>query len=201
MPADPCHTTVHTGPYTAVRSVTLALIDQRRKAERAEVRLGEPHGEGPGPREVPRTVSAVRGIGGCARTDSQGDQSRSATAPCFPLPPPSRPKPPSHPAGEGYQHRRRLAEAKVVAPAHHIASQLFPCGLKADTFGPSRDFPIRCLKRSKALGAMTRLTSEPRLKLNPRNFRSCGRATALFASFTLSLSLCMMNSVTLFITR
>jgi hypothetical protein len=28
---------------------------------------------------------------------------------------------------------------------------------------------------------MTRLTSGPAVKLNPRNFRSCGRATALFA--------------------
>jgi hypothetical protein len=34
-----------------------------------------------------------------------------------------------------------------------------------------------------------RLTSGPALKLNPRNFRSCGCATALFDSFTLSLSL------------
>src|SRR5215831_13354456 len=45
---------------------------------------------------------------------------------------------------------------------------------------------IRCLNRSKALGAIRRLTSGPTVKLNPRNFRSCGRATALFASFTLS---------------
>ena len=43
---------------------------------------------------------------------------------------------------------------------------------------------IRRLNRSSAFGAMTRLTSGPALKLNPRNFRSCGRATALFASFT-----------------
>ncbi len=41
----------------------------------------------------------------------------------------------------------------------------------------------------------------PALKLNPRNFRSCGCATALFASFTLSLSFCVMNRVTLSITR
>src|ERR1039458_10477350 len=45
---------------------------------------------------------------------------------------------------------------------------------------------IRCLNRSKAFGAMARLTSGPAVKLNPRNFRSCGRATALFASFTRS---------------
>ena len=44
---------------------------------------------------------------------------------------------------------------------------------------------IRCLNRSKTFGAITRLTSGPAVKLNPRNFRSCGRATALFASFTL----------------
>jgi hypothetical protein len=47
---------------------------------------------------------------------------------------------------------------------------------------------------------MTRLTSGTAVKLNPRNFRSCGRATALFASFTLSLII-VMNRVTLSITR
>ena len=39
------------------------------------------------------------------------------------------------------------------------------------------------------------------MKLNPRNFRSCGRATALFASFTLGLSFCVMNCVMPSITR
>src|ERR1700730_16541499 len=33
---------------------------------------------------------------------------------------------------------------------------------------------IRCLNRSKAFGGMARLTSGPAVKLNPRNFRSCG---------------------------
>jgi hypothetical protein len=42
---------------------------------------------------------------------------------------------------------------------------------------------------------------EGRSVLNPRNFRSCGRATALFASFTLSLSFCVMKRVMLSITR
>src|SRR5438105_8722149 len=45
------------------------------------------------------------------------------------------------------------------------------------------------LNRSTAFGAITRLTSGPAVKLNPRNFRSCGRATALFASFYLELEL------------
>jgi hypothetical protein len=60
---------------------------------------------------------------------------------------------------------------------------------------------IRRLNRSKACDAITRWTFGPVVKLNPRNFRSCGRATALFASFTLSLSLCVMNRVMLAITR
>ncbi len=60
---------------------------------------------------------------------------------------------------------------------------------------------IRCLNWFKALGAIIRLTSGPAVKLNPRNFRCDGRATALFASFTLSLSVCVMNRVTLSITR
>jgi hypothetical protein len=60
---------------------------------------------------------------------------------------------------------------------------------------------IRCLNRFKAFGAIARLTSGPAVKLNPRSFRSSGRATALFASFTLSLSFYVVNRVTLSITR
>ncbi len=60
---------------------------------------------------------------------------------------------------------------------------------------------MRILKRSRAFGAMTRLPSGLLVKLNPRSFRSCGRATALFALFTLSLNFCVMNRVVLAITR
>src|SRR5260370_10592187 len=59
---------------------------------------------------------------------------------------------------------------------------------------------IRCLNRSSDFGAIVRLMSGPAVKLNPRNFRSCGRATALFASFTLSLSFCVMKREMLSIT-
>jgi len=48
---------------------------------------------------------------------------------------------------------------------------------------------------------MRRFGSFPEVKLKPRNFRACGRATALFASFTLSLSRRSMKPVTLRITR
>jgi hypothetical protein len=37
---------------------------------------------------------------------------------------------------------------------------------------------IRCLKRSRDFGAIVRLMPGPAVKLNPRNFRSCGRAFA-----------------------
>ena len=40
------------------------------------------------------------------------------------------------------------------------------------------------MNRSNDFGAIVRLMSGPAVKLNPRNFRSCGRATAHFASFT-----------------
>src|SRR6266404_6172579 len=42
--ARPSHTTVRTGPYTAVREVTLTRIDQGRETERFEVGIGESHG-------------------------------------------------------------------------------------------------------------------------------------------------------------
>jgi hypothetical protein len=60
---------------------------------------------------------------------------------------------------------------------------------------------IRRLNRSSNFGAIVRLMSGSTVKLNPRNFRSCGRATALLASFTLSLSFCVMKREMLSITR
>lgn len=48
--ADPCHTTLRTGPYTAVREVTLLLVNQRTKAKRFEVVIGKPHRKGFGDR-------------------------------------------------------------------------------------------------------------------------------------------------------
>src|SRR5258708_1459492 len=57
------------------------------------------------------------------------------------------------------------------------------------------------LQRRRAFGAMRRLGSLLRLKLNPKNFRSSGRATALFASFTLSFSRRVRKRVTFVITR
>ena len=59
----------------------------------------------------------------------------------------------------------------------------------------------RSLNRSTAFGAIRRFGCLRFVKLKPRNFRSHGRATALFCSFTLSLSFVVMNRVMLSITR
>ena len=58
-----------------------------------------------------------------------------------------------------------------------------------------------CLQRNTAFAAMRRLGSLLRLKLKPRNFRSSGRATLLFASFTLSFSRRVRKRMTFVITR
>src|ERR1035441_10777292 len=47
---------------------------------------------------------------------------------------------------------------------------------------------IRSLNRRTAFGAIRRFGSRLLVKLKPRNFRSHGRATALFCWFTWSLS-------------
>jgi hypothetical protein len=60
---------------------------------------------------------------------------------------------------------------------------------------------IRSLNRFTAFGAIRRLGMPALVKLNPRNFLSHGRATALFCWFTLSLSFAVMNRVRLSITR
>src|SRR5262245_44692703 len=133
--------------------------------------------------------------------DPQCDQCRSPTTWCFPLAPESGPQSQADPARESNQHLVCFAEAEIAAPAPHIWDQFFHCRLDADALGPSRDLRIRCLNRSRDFGAIMRLMSGPAVKLNPRNFRSCGRATALLASFTLSLSVCVMKREMLSITR
>ena len=60
---------------------------------------------------------------------------------------------------------------------------------------------IFCLQRNRTFGAMRRFGSWLLLKLNPKNFRSTGRATALLASLTLSFNRRVRQRVTFVITR
>jgi hypothetical protein len=57
------------------------------------------------------------------------------------------------------------------------------------------------LNRTRAFGAIRRFGSRCEVNVIPKNFRSHGRATALFDSFTFSFSLVVMNRVMLAITR
>ena len=184
---------MRTGPYTAVREVALTRLEQGWEPERFEVCIGEPGGEGSASGEIPRTPAATGRVTCCPRRNSQCDECRSPTPWSFPLAPEGGPQSQPDPASEGNQFLGRFAEAKIAAPATHIRGQLFHCRLDANALGPSRDLSIRCLNRSSDFGAIVRLMSGPAVKLKPRNFRSCGRATALFASFTLSLSFCVMK--------
>src|ERR1700730_2116968 len=80
------HTTVRTGPYTAVREVALTRFDQGRQAERFEVGSGKADGEGFAPGETPRATAAAGRVAPFP-CDSQRDQRRTAATWCFPLTP------------------------------------------------------------------------------------------------------------------
>jgi len=86
----PSHTTVRTGPYTAVREVTLTPFDQGQESERFEVGIGECNREGFAPCDVPGATAASGRIEQFPR-DSQCDQGRTTATWCFPLTPQSGP--------------------------------------------------------------------------------------------------------------
>ena len=159
--------------------------------------VGESYREGFAPGEMPGATAASGRIAQFPQ-DSQCDQCRSPTTGCFPLAPESGPQSQADPARESNQHLGCFAEAEIAAPAPHIWDQFFHCRLDADALGPSRDPPDSLLEPFSDFRAIVRLMSGPAVKLNPRNFRSCGRATALFASFTLSLIFCVMKRVKFF---
>src|SRR5438067_3145323 len=100
LPADPCHTTVRTGPYTAVRGVALALIGQRRKTERAEVGIGQAEMQGLVLTGGPRTAEAGRRITGQRRSHAKCNQSRPASARGSPLPPQGAAESTPNPTGQ-----------------------------------------------------------------------------------------------------
>src|SRR5436190_8882129 len=155
-----------TPPCVRVRTrrfelVTLTAIDQRRKSERFEVSIGKPHREGFGPSEVPRAASATSCVASQARTNSQFQQCRAATARCFPLLPQSCTQSQPDPTGQVNQHLGRFTETEMAAPAPEIGSQFRDCRFHADAFGPSRGSPDSVLKplqsfrRNRALNLWT----------------------------------------------
>src|ERR1700726_680773 len=82
----PSHTTVRTGPYTAVREVALTRFDQGWETEQFEVGVGKPNTEGFAPCDVPGATAASGRIEQFPR-DSQCDQRCTTATWCFPLTP------------------------------------------------------------------------------------------------------------------
>ncbi len=76
----------------------------------------------------------------------------------------------------------------VGQSARHLLDTDAPC--------PAGQFPQLPLEPSRGLTVDAAFRSSY-LKLKPRNLRSTGRATALFCSLALSLSLCVMKQVVL----
>src|SRR5216684_1045937 len=170
----PSHTTVRTGPYTAVREVTLTRFDQGQESERFEVGIGECNREVFAPGEVPVSTAATGHVAQFPR-DSQRDECCSTTSWCFPLAPKSGPQSQADPTSEGDQYLRRFAEAEIAAPAPHILGQLLYCRLDADALGPSRSIsdsllePFQRFRRNRALDAWTSREASARLRRNRWN--------------------------------
>ena len=79
----------------------------------------------------------------------------------------------------GWEHTRGLAEAEVAAPSEEVWPQLDQL---RQVIPRVRACDVPCiLNLSRAFGAMRRSLPSVEM-LNPRNLRSSGRATALFAS-------------------
>src|SRR5208283_5415796 len=172
-----------TPPCVRVRTwrfemVTLVHILQIRESERFEIGCGKRDGYGLGVGEVPGTATATDCVASQFWTDTQCQESCPTTTDCFPLSPECHTKSRTDPASKVREDVRSFAETEVAAPAPHIRDQFRHRRIDADALCTSCDLPDSPLKRSKDFGAIARLTSGPSVKVNPRNFRSCGLNTA-----------------------
>ena len=142
----PCHTTVRTGPYTAVRELIPFLVDERR--EHQAIRSRHWKAQQRGLWRVRDTKGQVR----CQRCYSPAfgspeyQQSGSATTLGFPLPPQSSPKLQKHPTDKTKQHFGCFAKAEIASPAPQIQNQCSYRGFNAHTFGPACDSTNPLLK-------------------------------------------------------
>jgi hypothetical protein len=120
-------------------------------------------------------------------TEIQLSQSGISRLPCPPLLAGGRAYTTPDPLIETVQHGRGLAEPKITLPSLKVTAHVANHFLETDPSSSTSEDSDSC--RSTALGAIRRFGIVPLVKLNPRNFRSHGRATALFSRFTFSLRL------------
>ena len=96
---------------------------------------------------------------------------------------------------------RRLAKAEVPVSVPEIGAKLLYHRLQTDAASPPRQFPELFHEQDHADGASRHRGTSGRGKENPRNVRSPGGATPLFALLTFSLSRLVMKRVRLAIPR
>ena len=168
LPADPCDTTVRTGPTRRLESVPLASLVRCRKSERFEVRIGEGHKERAfAPSEIPRTATvSTRLLASCGPPFAACARAATTLVAA------------AGPAGQVHQRVRRFAEAEIVPPTPPIygasssivVSKLTPL---------ARRLIYRPLALNRELSAENEALDIRTVKLKPREFLSSGRATVL----------------------
>ena len=141
MRPHPSHTTVHTGPYTAVRRVELTANRQSRKSQPVEVSVGQRNSERRAAGEPPRTISAARRSRGQVATHSPLRQLPKSYPPSLPLLPHRGSQPASDPPLKTCRHARRVALPVIAKPTPHIAGQLLDHSFRAHPARPARQLP------------------------------------------------------------
>src|ERR1017187_8902678 len=102
----PSHTTVRTGPYTAVRLVMLSTLDQGRKSKRAEIGIRQGLVQSRALARTPRAATRASGLRRRLPAHTPPDQFRIPLAACLPLSPKGAPYAPPDPRIQIPQHRR-----------------------------------------------------------------------------------------------
>ncbi len=152
MRPHPSHTTVRTGPYTAVRRVELTANRQSRKSQPVEVNIGQCDSKRRTVGEPPRTVSAARRLRGQVSTHSPFRQLPKPHRPSPPLLPHRGSQPASDPPLKAFQHARRVALPEIAKPTPQIAGQLLHHSFRAHPARPTRQLPHPLLKAFDRLG-------------------------------------------------
>src|SRR5215475_2567906 len=101
----PSHTTVRTGPYTAVRWIIRIVEHEGRQAERDEGDIGEGDRQGGAVTKPPWAVGAASGHSRQPPPDTAAGQFRKPRAAALPLLPGDGAQPPPSPLFKFAQHR------------------------------------------------------------------------------------------------
>ena len=146
MPAPPCHTTVRTEPYTAVRRVKLRPGGESRQAERIKEGLGQGLADRRVLAEPPRPEVAAGGFLRPLATHPASLQLRPPSSNVLPLRLQHRPQPAPYPRIKVYKHPGCLAEPEVAPPPREVGQKFTHRFLPAHSPCPPRQFPHSLLK-------------------------------------------------------